>query len=459
MNRNTITRALALSAWAWTAWAGAATSADETSQLGTSLTEWGAVKGGNADGSIPAYTGGIQPPANYDPKKPNVRPDPYAAEKPLISINAGNMDRYADKLGDGVKAMLKKYPTFRIDVYPTHRTARYPKLFLENSVKNAGTCKLTENQLSLSGTCWAGMPFPLPKSGAEVVWNRVMKYDSYATHATDRRSILVDAKGHASMTAAWDSWEVFPAFDPARTTPLKPSEIGWYARFDFTAPARKAGESLVLHDSIDMVTPGRRVWQYLPGQRRVKLAPDVAYDAPAQDGGGIGTVDEAQVYYGAIDRYDFKLVGKKEMFIPYNTFKLNDGKACPESGLYTPNHLNPECVRWELHRVWVVDATLKPGKRHLYPRRVFYFDEDMPMVGIADNYDDAGKLYRVTWMDYVPFYESTGHRTNEYVKHDLVSGAYVRADFTPADAPQLGPVKSIPASMFDAQNLSSTAIR
>lgn len=459
MNNNHIIAACALSAMAWAPYAGAAVSADEARQLGASLTEWGALKAGNAEGTIPAYSGGIQPPANYDPKKPALRPDPFAGEKPLLSINAANMDRHADKLGDGVKEMLRKYPTFRIDVYKSHRTARYPKLFLDNTVKNATDCKLTENLLSLTGTCWAGMPFPFPKRGAEVVWNRTMKFDAYATQASGRRSMLVDAKGRASMTAAWDSSEVFPPFDPARTTPLNPQDVNWYARFDFTGPARKAGEALVIHDSIDMVNPGRKVWQYLPGQRRVKLAPDVAYDAPSQAGGGIGTVDETQVYYGAIDRYDFKLVGKKEMYIPYNTFKINDGKACPESTLYTANHLNPDCVRWELHRVWVVEATLKPGKRHLYPKRVFYFDEDVPQAGIADNYDDAGKLYRVTWLHYAPFYETNGHRTHEYVKHDLVSGAYLRDDFTSADAAQMIPVKEIPKSMFDAQSMSSSAIR
>mgnify|MGYP000908958050 FL=1 len=74
---------------------------EEIKQLGTTLTPWGAIKAGNADGSIPAYTGGIEPPASYDAKKPQFRPDPFAAEKPLFSITAANMAKYEDKLSAG----------------------------------------------------------------------------------------------------------------------------------------------------------------------------------------------------------------------------------------------------------------------------------------------------------------------------------------------------------------------
>ena len=41
-------------------------------------------------------------------KKGDHQVDPFADDKPLFTIDAGNMDRYADKLPDGLKAMLKQ---------------------------------------------------------------------------------------------------------------------------------------------------------------------------------------------------------------------------------------------------------------------------------------------------------------------------------------------------------------
>ena len=435
---------------------------EEIKQLGTTLTPWGAIKAGNADGSIPAYTGGIEPPASYDAKKPQFRPDPFAAEKPLFSITAANMAKYEDKLSAGQKEMLKKYPSFRIDVYPTHRTAKYPKYVADNTLKNAASCQLAPNLLQLAGTCFGGVPFPVPKNGSEVMWNRTLKYDQYAYVSPGQTSTLVDRSGRRIETGAFAYWQTFPHYEPTRTKPIAADEMIEFGRVDWSGPARKAGEKLVLHDSVDMQNVGRRAWSYLPGQRRVKLSPDVAYDTPSPAGGGVGTVDDTQVFYGAQDRYTYKLVGKKEMYIPYNTFKLHDEKQCGVDKVFTPNHLNPDCVRWELHRVWVVEATLKPGMRHVYPKRTFYWDEDIPAVGMADNYDDAGKIYRFTQGNYYPFYETTGHNTHEFVVHDLTNGAYVRQAYTVAGNGMMTvskPADAKPVNFYESGTLSQEGVR
>ena len=412
--------------------ASAALSPDEIARLGKDLTPWGAEKAGNADGSIPAYTGGIEPPAAYDPAKPGIRPDPFASEKPLFSITAANMEQYADKLSDGTREMLRKYPTYRLDIYPTHRTAKYPDYVIENTLKNAQSCELAESRLQLAGQCFGGVPFPIPKNGSQVMWNRTLKYDQFAYYSPNQLSTLVDSSGRKIQTGSFAYWQTFPHYAPDRSDPISSDEMLEYGRVDWTGPARKAGEKLVLHDSVDMLNTGRRAWTYLPGQRRVKLSPDVAYDTPSPAGGGVGTVDDTQVFYGSQDRYDFELIGKKEMYIPYNTFKLHDPQQCGPDKVFTPNHLNPDCVRWELHRVWVVEAKLKAGKRHVYAKRTFYWDEDIPAVGMADNYDDSGKIYRVSQIHYYPFYETTGHNPHEFVVHDMTSGAYVRQAYTEA---------------------------
>lgn len=454
----TIALAIALASGAATA----ALTPEEIKKLGAELTPWGAIKAGNADGSIPEYKGGIEPPANYDPAKPNFRPDPFANEKPLFSIDASNMSKYEDKLSEGVKEMLKKYPTYRLDVYPTHRTAKYPQYVIDNTLKNAATCQLADNKLQLAGTCYGGVPFAIPKNGSEVMWNRTLKYDQYAYYSPRQTSTLVDRSGRRVQTGEFAYWQTFPAMDPSRTEPIKPDEMLEYGRIDWTGPARKAGEKLVMHDSVDMLETGRRAWTYLPGQRRVKLSPDVAYDTPSPAGGGVGTVDDTQVFYGSQDRYDYKLVGKKEMYIPYNTFKLHDEKQCGDDKVFTPNHLNPDCVRWELHRVWVVEATLKPGSRHVYPKRTFYWDEDIPAVGMADNYDDAGKIYRVTQTHYYPFYETTGHNTHDFAVHDLTNGSYVRQAYTPAGAGMMEvtpPSEAKEPRFYESSTLSRAGVR
>jgi hypothetical protein len=109
-------------ALAFAASAQAAVTAEEAKALGTTLTPIGAEKGANKDGTIPAYTGGLTtPPAGFK-SGDGIRPNPFANEKPRLQIDAKNMAQHADKLTEGTKAMLQKYPTFRVDVYPTHRT-------------------------------------------------------------------------------------------------------------------------------------------------------------------------------------------------------------------------------------------------------------------------------------------------------------------------------------------------
>jgi len=439
--------------------ASAALSADEVKALGTTYTPWGAEKAGNKEGTIPAYTGPVAAPANYDAKNPGYRPDPFAAEKPLFSIDAKNMDKYAGKLSEGIKAVMKKYPGYRIDVYPSHRTANYPKWYLDNTMKNAtGGCKTANDGLQITG-CFGGLPFPFPKTGSEAMWNRQLKFDASAAMSANMTGTVVDSQGNRTVTGIGTMWFQYDIFDPARTTPIGDQEIFTRLRIDYNEPARKAGEKLIVHDSIDNMNVGRRAWSYLPGMRRVKLAPDIAYDTPSPTGGGAGTVDEAAVFYGSLDRYDFKLVGKKELFIPYNTYKVRDAKQCPSSvAMSTKNHLNPDCVRWELHRVWEVKATLKPGKRHVYPTRTIYWDEDLPGVGISDNYDSSGQIFRVTHSLPIAFYETPGHSTDEWVTMDLATGNYARQE----DVTDKGgwiPIPFKPASFYASEALAGEGVR
>jgi len=405
--------ALAIAAFtAGSAWAGV--TADEAKQLGATLTPVGAEKAGNKDGTIPAWTGGLTTvPAGYQ-KGSNKRVDPFASEKPRLVITGKDMAAHADKLTEGTKELLKRHPTMRVDVYPTHRTVHYPARLIENTRKNATDAKAIDDGLGTANVL-AGFPFPIPKTGNEAMWNHLLTYRGLGWNA-EFDSWNVDATGRPSLATAGEATYAWPMYEPSRTGHMKETDPFWYAKLQYTGPARRNGEALLIWDSANPLKQGRRGWQYLPGQRRVRLSPDVAYDTPNATTAGANTYDDSVVFNGAMDRFDFKLVGKKEMIVPYSNYKLTYGSK--PTDVIMPGHLNPDAVRWELHRVWVVEATLKPGKRHIYSKRVFYLDEDSWMALASDQYDARGQLFRssfsypsfsydvgVPWVDTLCFYD------------------------------------------------------
>jgi hypothetical protein len=278
----------------------------------------------------------------------------------------------------------------------------YPKYILDNTIKNATSCKATNNGLRLEG-CYAGVPFPIPKTGNEVVWNHVTLFFAQSFGGMDN-AWIVDANGKMILQGLIKAWEQFPYWDPDRVGPAAPTSLYWQLRFEYLAPARTFGQKFVILDGLDPLQPGRRAWSYIPGQRRVKLAPDLAYDTPSPASGGASTMDEQTVFLGGQDRYDMKLHGKKEIYMIYDSNNLYDYKVCPPEVALTKNFVNPKCLRWELHRTWEVEATLKPGFRHILPRRMMYFDEDTPGAAWGDMYDASGKIYRVDYSPHSIFY-------------------------------------------------------
>lgn len=381
-------------------------SADEAKKLGGPvLTEFGAERAGNADGSIPAYTGGMTaPPANYTAGS-GFLADPFAGEKPLYSVDAKNVDQYANNLTAGTAALIKKYPsTYRVDVYPTHRTASYPAWVLKNTLKNAVTAELVGN-VEGDGVegAYGGIPFPIPQNGYEVMWNNTLKWQGVRTVAQNGGGIFVDAGGHRTLTNETTNDQFYPYYDPAKTS--LPDSMMEKALETSTAPASQDGTADILEFPINYGNSDQLFYVYTVGQRRVRLAPEFKYDTPVAQAGGAYIYDEINLWSGRLDRFDFKIVGKKDIIIPYNEFKLNQ-PTVSEQALFTPHHLNPDYFRWEKHRVWVVEATLKPGKRHIYSRRRFYLDEDDWSIVASDAYDQAGQLYRVAFSNNFPVYDA-----------------------------------------------------
>ena len=388
---------------------------EEAKKLGTILTPFGAEIAGNTDGSIPAYTGGLtKGPTNYK-QGSGVRPSPFADEKPLFSVNFENMNQFANKLTEGTKALMKKYSSYRIDIYKTHRTAAFPNYVLDETVKQAVTTKTANNGLTLVGA-HASYPFPIPKDGYEAMWNHLVRFQGIAFEHKPR-SMVVNAAGRSVMTYESDEWQDFPYWDQDK----KSSLLYFRGKDVCIGPPRSVGEQLMVSEALDL-GKGRRVWQYLPGQRRTKLAPDISFNTPNTQINGVATYDDYTLYNGSMDRFDFKLVGKKEMYVPYSNYKLvYDSKR---DDLLKPKHLNPDVVRWELHRVWVVEATLKPDKRHIYSKRIFYLDEDTWTIVASDQYDGLGQLYKAGFLYIVQNYDANTPFSTTHGHYDLNAGNY-----------------------------------
>ena len=429
-----------------------AVSAEKAAQLGKNLTLVGAEKAGNKEGTIPEFTGGLsKAPANYTTK--GWRPDPFEGEKPQFSISSKNLAQYNDKLSEGVKAMLKKYPTFRLDVYPTHRTAAFPKYVTDNTVKHALTAKTTNGGLTFTGA-HGGFPFPIPNDGYEAMWNHLLHYNGL-TYEERFKSYTVDPSGTPTLQTEGNVTQEYPFYDPA-----KPDAKDFYAlKFYLVGPARRVGEAYLIIDPIDSFNEKRKAWQYLPGQRRTKLAPDLSFDTPSATFGGQMTWDDLFLFNGSMERYNFKIIGKKEMYIPYNEYKMLY-HTNHEKDLFKANHLNPDLVRWELHRVWVVEGTLKTGKRHLYSKRLFYLDEDSWVAALSDQYDGRGQLYRVGMNYITQQYDVPCPFPDSFSITDLVTNSYsINALPVPGKKGILYPGHAFPAKDWTADSLASGGVR
>ncbi|HXD07761.1 MAG TPA: DUF1329 domain-containing protein [Burkholderiaceae bacterium] len=395
----------------------ATATAEEARKLGTELTPFGAEKAGNKEGTIPEYSGGLtSAPAGFDKGK-GVRPDPFASEKPVLSVDAKNMDKYADKLSEGTKALMKAHADFRIDVFPTHRSAAFPKSVLDNTVKNATRAKLSDDGISMSGAR-GGFPFPIPKNGNEVMFNYLARYQGMSTVLPKYSAYNVDSAGRLVLSTQ-GVWTVeSPFYD--ETKAADPTLLT-RARANYTGPARRAGESTMTSDGFE-ADKARRAYSYLPGQRRVRLAPDLVYDTPNPSTSGMSTIDDVNLFNGKQDRFDFKLVGKKELYVPYNAYRFVYAEK-PED-VFKPKFINPDLVRWELHRVWVVDAKLKEGQRHIYSRRTYYLDEDTWMVLAVDQYDGRGQLWRPGFSYFTQNYDALAPNNTVSGHYDLIAGTY-----------------------------------
>ncbi len=403
----------------------AAVSPAEAAKLGAELTPLGAREGGQRRRLDPGVGGRahLRGPGGFRqlPARP-ASPRPVRQRQAAVhGDRRRTWPSTARKLTEGHKKLLTTYRgTFKMPVYPTHRSAAAPQRIYDATKRIATTAQLAKggNGVTNAGE---GIPFAIPKEGVEIFWNHVLRY---------RGDVIVRQIGQAPVTAG-GSYNMVKFHDEtmvAYSLPGAKSEnldntIAYFIQ-ETVAPARLAGEVLLVQETLDQSIENRRAWVYNPGQRRVRRAPNVAFDNPGTNSDNLRTSDQFDIYNGSPQRYDWTLVGKKEILVPYNSYKLGSN-TLKYADILKKNHINPDLTRYELHRVWVVDSKLKQGQSHLYSRRTLYVDEDSWHILAVDCYDSRGELYRVQEAHVIQYYDVPALWTVLETVYDLSNGRYL----------------------------------
>lgn len=375
-------------------------SPQEAARLGKDLTPMGAERKGNKSGTIPAWTGGLTkaPMASYT--NGDFHPDPYEKDRVILVIDHTNVDQHKNKLTAGQVALIKANPTYFMNIYPSHRSAAYPQYVYDQVKKNATTAELQKYGSGVINTLTSS-PFPIPQNGLEVLWNHTLRFRGLNSTYISSTASTTPA-GDKSVTTR--EYKYHWAYSQPGITLEDIDNKIFLMKRKTLAPAKLSGQMTLVHETLDQVHSPRKSWIYMPGQRRVRRTPDLAYDTADIDSNGIRTVDQVDMFNGAPDFYEWTLVGKQEKYVPYNSYKVHDGKLSVDD-IVGAHHITPELLRFELHRVWVIEAKLRVGMSHIYTKRRYYVDEDSWQIVVAEEYVEDGTLAQVSEAHTINYYE------------------------------------------------------
>ena len=408
--------------------------AADASILGSGLTANGADPSASADGMIPAYTGGItKPPADYVAGGDHV--DPFAADKPLFSITAQNMGEYSNRLSAGQKALLaRKEGNYRMDIYPSRRSCALPQFVYDETKKNVARARLIDGGNGVAGAR-IGVPFPITKNALEIYWNHNFYWHGHRYHAITSGANVY--KNGEITKIIREDWRYNFYADPQGPDPQHANDqFHWMGIWK--APQRFNGSGFSMTNTINQVKEPRNGVMFNPSTRRIMKAPAAAvtYEGPLSTADGMRQSHDMFLFSGSPDRYEWKLLGKKEIFVPYNAYKAS-ASTTSHDALMTPHNLNPDYLRYELHRVWVLEATQKDNFRMKQARRVFYVDEDSWIFLMADIFNKRDELIYVQHAFIKNYYEAPACVFEFDVMHDMTTGNYnvdhIKLDHGPAD--------------------------
>lgn len=435
---------IAASAFATTAMA--QVPAAQVSRLGADLTPVGAEKAGNGD--IPAWTGGLPSvPSNVSYTPGGRLGNPFASDSIRYTITGGNMGQYDQYLTDGYRALLSTYPSYKMDVYPSRRSCAYPDNVYAATRRNAEVGSLGDGGNGVTQAIM-GFPFPIPNNALEIIWNHTLRFRSFKL-TRQFTAAPVTRSGDYTLTTVQDE-AILQWSDPSKGSAEELDNISIYYIANTVAPARSAGNVILVHETLNRAIDPRKAWSYSPGTRRVRRAPNIAYDNPGTNADGLSTSDSFDGYNGAPDRYDWTVLGKSVKLIANNNY---DAESAPYSEFIAPLHLNQDKVRYELARTWQIQATLKAGNRHVYGRRVKTINEDSWAISSSDMYDGRGELWRVQELHQLQRYQVPLCGTAAETVYDLQAGRYLTLAMTNEEpeinyfADELDPTRYTPAAI------------
>ncbi|OXI33529.1 DUF1329 domain-containing protein [Burkholderia aenigmatica] len=421
------------------------------------LTPEGGDRAASADGTVPAYAGRQSAEPGWEFGKYRGDFWKHRNEKPLYSIDASNVDKYADRLSPGQVQLVKQKKGYRMEVYPSHRECQLPDAVAQNSKANLTAAKLDSTGQMVQTAILPGVPFPQPKTGAEAILNYLLRYRGEGLEwASVVTTVSPRPGGGDWIDAISSASEYFPTGKAGKTTPDNVDQFSQGTFFAMNSPAALAGQAFVQRQYFNK---DAETFYYFPGQRRVRRMPAYTHDAPAIGFENQYLIDEANMFFGSIDRFNWKLVGKKEMIVPYNAFGMYKFNSKLHDVL-TPNGIAAENRRYEVHRVWVVEATVKPSARHVASKKVFYLDEDSWLALVGDDYDAQGKLWKVRESYPIPVWELGGACDNEpFAQYDLNNGRYVTDQTTIGQGKDIRWYQKISDPRFNSDFYTAESLR
>lgn len=378
----------------------------QAQRLTHELTPLGAKRMGNG-GDIPPWRGGVSMPPLLYSGPGHWRPDPFPQDTPLLRITPASVQRYRDALPSGLQSLLVN-SDFTLPVYPSRRTASAPAEWYEQTYLNA---LQQPDRLEQSA---GGVPFPMPSNGAEVVSNAILRWQGRHYYGFERLYQISD-----NQIESWplESWFVFPFASPRPLSwPERVSEWEQQRR----QPRGDKGETSV---ALWYSWQERELDNAFHQQHVVSLAGlDVSLNRLTAGQPAPGLISPS-LLTGQPDQYHWQLLGKRELLIPYNNYRLSE----PDAGyaaFLRPGLPDFSRLRFEKHRVWVVDGVLKSRQTAEYGKQVLYIDEDSWAVVMADRYSKNGTLVSVAMALLTTAYEVPAVIAEHYLEFDRQHNRY-----------------------------------
>lgn len=404
-------------------------------------TPLGALRAGSADGRIPAFAA----PEAAKASDTSACSDPYAEETPLLRIDRQNLAEHAARLGAGQRALIEALPdSFSLPVYASHRSATAPAAYLAGTQANASQARLDDNRRPAGVV--AGLPFPViaddADAGLRAYWNFRLRWRGLGRDRSYLQATVAPS-GTATLTRLRQR-AIYRSLDAA------PGSLGPLLSASLTgvlAPTRLAGAMKLVHTS---ATRAPQAWQLSPGPDHplLRATTEAVDDVPVFGADGLYNEDQREGFDAGPDRYDWKLLGLRELYVPYNAWRLF-AAASARNDLLGARHVNPERLRYELHRVHVLEAKLKPGLPGQWPRRTFYLDEDSWQILLVDLYGRSGELERVQEVHVLPACSEPLLLPIVETVYDLASQRYLLTGFD--DERRLPVLADIDAAEFSPE--------